>query len=42
LNAKNPATSEVEEPAQVKIVAEETPGKVLELMRLKKPRNDLV
>ncbi|KAF7494964.1 Cuticle protein 16.8 [Sarcoptes scabiei] len=36
---RNPVTNEVDNPAHIQVAAEDTPAKVVELMRLKKPSN---
>lgn len=38
---KNPVTNEVDSPAHIKVAAEETPAKVLDLMRLPKQQPQL-
>ena len=35
---RNPVTNQVDAPANIKIAAEDTPQKVVELMRLTKPK----
>ncbi|XP_075587275.1 uncharacterized protein LOC124498675 [Dermatophagoides farinae] len=39
---RNPVTNEVDNPAHIQVAAEDTPAKVVELMRLKKPQNSLI
>ncbi|XP_027203201.2 uncharacterized protein LOC113797080 isoform X2 [Dermatophagoides pteronyssinus] len=39
---RNPVTNQVDNPAHIQVSAEDTPAKVVELMRLKKPQNSLI